>query len=124
MQITGNSPTKDFIKKSQLIKPVRQTGFIAQEVEAAAQEAGYSFSGISKVTSGKELYSLSYESFVVPLVKAVQEQQVMIEALQNPLALPRAAENVQVEQQQMVIIQLQQQVALLEKRLAVLEVKK
>lgn len=122
--LTGNSLPSDIMKRPAAVKPLRQTGFIAQEVEAAAQEAGYSFSGISKVTSGKELYSLSYESFVVPLVKAVQEQQVMIEALQNSLALPRIAENVQVEQQQTVIAQLQQQVALLEKRLAVLEVKK
>lgn len=59
---------------------IRRTGFIAQEVETAAKEAGYNFSGISSPENEKEYYSLSYESFVVPLVKAVQEQQVYIAA--------------------------------------------
>lgn len=54
---------------------IRRTGFIAQEVETAANEAGYHFSGISSPENEQEYYSLSYESFVVPLVKAVQEQQ-------------------------------------------------
>ena len=57
---------------------IRRTGFIAQEVEQAAKRSGYNFSGL--ITPGKEqqYYSLSYESFVVPLVKAVQEQQQVI----------------------------------------------
>ena len=57
---------------------IRRTGFIAQEVEKAAVESGYDFSGIIKPKSEKEHYGLSYESFVVPLVKAMQEQQQMI----------------------------------------------
>jgi hypothetical protein len=57
---------------------IRRTGFIAQEVEKAAMASGYDFSGIIKPKSEKEHYGLSYESFVVPLVKAVQEQQQMI----------------------------------------------
>ena len=55
------------------------TGFIAQEVEQAALSVGFDFSGIDK--SGVEnggLYGLRYAEFVVPLVKAVQEQQQMI----------------------------------------------
>jgi trimeric autotransporter adhesin len=124
MLATGNSLPKNLVNKTPAEIPVRQTGFIAQEVAAAAQEAGYSFSGVSKVISGKELYSLSYESFVVPLVKAVQEQQLMIEALQNPVAAPKTSESIQTQQQQEIIIQLRQQLALLEKRLAALEEKK
>jgi hypothetical protein len=57
---------------------IRRTGFIAQEVEKAAEKSGYNFSGINKPKSEKDHYSLSYESFVVPLVKAVQEQQQII----------------------------------------------
>jgi uncharacterized protein YlxW (UPF0749 family) len=34
----------------------------------------------------KDHYSLRYAEFVVPLVKAVQEQQKMIEQLQNKVA--------------------------------------
>ncbi len=57
---------------------IRRTGFIAQEVEKAAGESGYNFSGINKPQTDKDHYSLSYESFVVPVVKAVQEQQQVI----------------------------------------------
>ena len=59
----------------------RQTGFIAQEVEAAARETGYDFDGVNPPKNPSDNYSLSYASFVVPLVKAVQEQQQQIEAL-------------------------------------------
>lgn len=61
---------------------VRQTGFIAQEVEKAAQEAGYNFNGVHKPETENDNYSVSYSLFVVPLVKAVQEQQNMIGNLQ------------------------------------------
>lgn len=62
---------------------IRRSGFIAQEVEKAAEATGYNFSGLVKPKTAQEYYSLSYESFVVPLVKAVQEQQVLIEKLQQ-----------------------------------------
>jgi hypothetical protein len=51
----------------------RMTGFIAQEVEAAAKKCEYDFSGVHAPTSPDRLYSLTYAEFVVPLVKAVQE---------------------------------------------------
>lgn len=57
---------------------MRRTGFIAQEVEQAANEARYDFNGINRPENSSEYYSLSYESFVVPLVKAIQEQQNII----------------------------------------------
>jgi predicted nucleic acid-binding Zn-ribbon protein len=52
---------------------VRRSGFIAQEVEKAAEVSGYQFSGLNKPKNEKDHYSLSYESFVVPMVKAIQE---------------------------------------------------
>ena len=58
------------------------TGFIAQEVEAAANETGFNFSGIIKPANEKSEYRLSYAEFVVPLVKAVQEQQEIISSQQ------------------------------------------
>jgi hypothetical protein len=57
---------------------VRRTGFIAQEVEKAAVSSGYDFDGLKIPRNEKEYYSLSYASFVVPLVKAVQEQEGVI----------------------------------------------
>ena len=53
--------------------------FLAQEVLTAAKESGYDFSGVQLPKNTSQLYSLSYETFVVPLVKAVQEQQTIIE---------------------------------------------
>jgi trimeric autotransporter adhesin len=65
------------------IEKIKMTGFIAQDVERAAKETGYDFSGVQKPANPDELYSLRYSDFVVPLVKAVQEQQKMIEDLRN-----------------------------------------
>ncbi len=56
-----------------------ETGFIAQEVEQAAREVGFVFSGVDVPQSNSDYYGLRYASFVVPLVKAVQEQQQIIE---------------------------------------------
>ncbi|MCD9015793.1 tail fiber domain-containing protein [Parachryseolinea silvisoli] len=56
------------------------TGFIAQEVEAAARKVNFDFSGVSRPERPEEWYSLRYAEFVVPLVKAVQEQQTLIDS--------------------------------------------
>jgi hypothetical protein len=64
------------------IEKTRISGFLAQEVEEAAILCGYDFSGIDKTN---DIYSLSYSQFVVPLVKAVQEQQAMIEELRREI---------------------------------------
>jgi len=66
---------------------IRRSGFIAQEVEEAAATSSYDFSGIIKPKTEKDHYGLSYESFVVPLVKAVQEQQSIIQAQNKKLEL-------------------------------------
>ena len=60
-----------------------QSGFLAQDVERTAKELGYDFSGVDKPDNNDELYGLRYDAFVVPLVKAVQEQQVMIDELKR-----------------------------------------
>jgi trimeric autotransporter adhesin len=52
---------------------IRQSGFIAQEVEKAAEQVGYNFHGVHKPEHETDYYSLAYSTFVVPLVKAVQE---------------------------------------------------
>lgn len=61
-------------EKSQIV----YTGFIAQEVEKVANELGINFSGIDAPKNENDFYGLRYAEFVVPLVKAVQEQQVII----------------------------------------------
>ncbi len=68
------------------IEEVQITGFIAQEVEQAALALDYDFSGVHRTGKGVDMYSLSYASFVVPLVKAVQEQQELIDAQRMEIA--------------------------------------
>ncbi|RQO30846.1 hypothetical protein DBR32_09010 [Taibaiella sp. KBW10] len=65
---------------------VRQSGFIAQEVEKAAKEVNYNFNGVHAPANDNDNYSLAYAEFVVPLVKAVQEQQQIIEKLQQQIS--------------------------------------
>ena len=49
------------------------TGFLAQEVEEVTKDIHYNFSGIDKPQNDKDHYGLRYATFVVPLVKSVQE---------------------------------------------------
>ena len=63
------------------------SGFVAQEVEKAAKESGYDFSGVDAPKNENDFYGLRYGDFVVPLVKASQEQQVIINDLQKKVQL-------------------------------------
>ena len=66
-----------------LIDQMRFTGFLAQEVEAAANSLRFDFSGVDKPKNSNDYYGLRYASFVVPLVKAMQEQQQQIADLKT-----------------------------------------
>jgi trimeric autotransporter adhesin len=67
------------------IESFRFSGFMAQDVEQIANEIGYNFSGVDKPANDKDFYGLRYAEFVVPLVKAVQEQQEIIESLNEEM---------------------------------------
>lgn len=83
--ITGNTrPASEGVDAKE---QERITGFIAQEVEDAARTSGFNFSGVDLPDNANDLYSLRYAEFVVPLVKAIQEQQSMIEAQQKEINL-------------------------------------
>lgn len=58
-------------------------GFIAQEVKAAADSLGADFGGFQdhSIKGGKDVQSLGYGEFIAPLIRAIQEQQKIIEAL-------------------------------------------
>jgi len=62
---------------------IQYTGFIAQEVEQAAKNCQFNFSGVLKPVDDKDAYSLSYAAFVVPLVKSTQELNNKIAAQQK-----------------------------------------
>lgn len=64
----------------------RRVGFIAQDVEDAAHQSGFAFSGLVKPEHQKDFYALSYESFVIPLVKAVQEQHEIITTQESTIS--------------------------------------
>jgi len=77
MELQGQSAIDSEYSKQ--IEQRRFTGFIAQEVQEVADELGFDFSGID---STGMLMGLRYAEFVVPLVKALQEQNSIIE-IQN-----------------------------------------
>jgi hypothetical protein len=87
--LRGKKQTGDWKEKYDL-EQKQMTGFIAQEVEHAAQSVGYDFSGVEQAKDEVGMYSVRYSEFVVPLVKAIQEQQVMIEQLQKENAALKA----------------------------------
>jgi hypothetical protein len=65
------------------IQKQRFIGFLAQDVEVAAKECGFDFPGIDVPKNENEVYSLRYGDFIMPVVKAVQEQQLEIGALKS-----------------------------------------
>lgn len=82
-EIAGADPKDGDWEGKHDIEQRKMTGFLAQDVEAAARAAGFEFSGVHAPKNGQGLYSLEYSTFVVPLVKAVQEQQQLIDRQQK-----------------------------------------
>ena len=66
-------------------------GFIAQEVKKVIDELGVDFGGYvdPKINNPdtKEYIGLGYNEFIAPMVKAIQEQQAMIETLKAEIEL-------------------------------------
>ena len=60
------------------IERVRFCGFLEQQVEQAAKDAGYDLSGVDKRESGKGHLGLRFAEFTIPMVKSMQEQQAMV----------------------------------------------
>jgi hypothetical protein len=65
---------------------IAYSGFIAQEVETVDKNLGFDFSAVNKPANGKGFYMLSYEAFVVPLVKTVQEMSKANDALERTIS--------------------------------------
>lgn len=79
-----HTPDSLRLKDAEQIKGnMLQSGFLAQEVEQTAKELNFDFSGVNAPKNDNEHYGLRYAEFVVPLVKAVQEQQTIIDNLQK-----------------------------------------
>lgn len=78
-----------FNKTDYLAKTKKRTRdhewFIAQEVETLCKKMGVDFSGLhhSSVNGGSDVYSLGYDSFIPPIVKAIQDCWNKITILEN-----------------------------------------
>jgi hypothetical protein len=79
------SPSPEDLRAVSEKEQIVYTGFVAQEVEDAANRLGYNFSGIDAPKTEGGLYSLRYGEFVPTLVKAIQEQQLIIEDQQKQI---------------------------------------
>lgn len=89
--LTGSQNLEEWAGKYD-IQQTQFTGFLAQQVEAAAKKINYDFSGVDVPKNDKDIYGLRYSDFVVPLVKAMQELSKMnddkdakIDELQNQI---------------------------------------
>ena len=96
----GNYPGKYAIEQ------IKFSGFLAQEVEQAANKVGYEFSGVKRPSSETELYGVSYAEFVVPLVKAIQELSEMTEENEKVIAENQELKSA-VEENRILILELQ-----------------
>jgi hypothetical protein len=66
----------------------RTVGFVAQDVEKIVQQTGFtSFDAVHAPTNETDNYSMGYAEFVVPLVKAVQEQQQQMNDMKKEIDL-------------------------------------
>jgi trimeric autotransporter adhesin len=108
--LTGNKETPDFPGKYDGEK-IKYSGFLAQEVEQAAKDAGYDFSGYVAPKNKWGLYTISYEQFVVPLVKAIQEQQLIIDKLQKQVTAAKVETPMQTRSQESINEELKKQIA-------------
>lgn len=98
--LKGDALWKEDIRKKE---NTLYSGFSAQAVEAAARRVGYDFSGVHAPENDHDHYSLNYADFVVPLVKCIQEQHLLIEQLQKENEVKKQAlEALQQKQNDMI----------------------
>jgi hypothetical protein len=91
------------------IEKMTFSGFIAQDVDAAAQSIGYDFSGVDKK---EKVWGLRYADFVPAMVKSIQELKKQLDEKQQGDA-----------KQQSIILKLQQHIDDLQKEIEELKKK-
>ena len=94
LRLARSTEENEILAKSRYNKERQvHSGFIAQDVEKAAQSIGYDFCGIDSPENDKSVYGLRYGDFVVPLVKAVQELSEQNNRLQEAVQELREQNN-------------------------------
>jgi len=53
---------------------------LAQDVEKVVKDLDFDFHGVAKPAGEHDIYGLTYTEFIPPVVKAIQEQQEIINA--------------------------------------------
>ena len=77
----GKQPIANrFLTKDEFDDEKIWNGLIAQEIKEVIDASGKHFSGWSEDTKGRQ--GIQYSTFVTPLIKAVQELSVKIDAIQ------------------------------------------
>lgn len=80
----GEKQDPAYVKTLAQLSTIRQTGFIAQEMEKAVIASGYKgFDAVSVPGGENQTYGIAYATLVVPLIKSVQEQQEEITELKK-----------------------------------------
>ncbi len=73
--------TVNYEYKAEGQEGIRYSGLLAQDVEKVLQGIDMEFSGLVRPKNENDHYSLRYSEFVIPLIKAVQEQSDEIDEL-------------------------------------------
>ena len=81
--VPGREESPEMLQAKKANSLIRHSGFIAQEVEPVVKETKVDFSGVDVPQNDGDLYGLRYGEFVVPVVKAIQEQQEIISKQQK-----------------------------------------
>jgi hypothetical protein len=106
--LSPEEPSEIILRSRDEKSLITYTGFIAQEVEKAANSIGFDFSGVDKSEEAAGApQGLRYASFVVPLVKAVQEQQGIIDRQYAMIEEQRATNEVQQKQIEELLMRMQ-----------------
>ena len=61
-------------------------GLVAQEVEEVITEEGKTLDDFGAIVHKEEIYSLAYNEFISPLIKAIQELTTKVETLETKVA--------------------------------------
>jgi len=80
---TGSA--KSMEQSEETANKIIYNGFVAQEVELAAKELNFEFSGVDKPETKDGLYGLRYDNFISPMVKAMQELSAKNDELQSQI---------------------------------------
>jgi len=115
--IMGVQSTEKWARQYDITR-MQFTGFSAQQVENAAKQIEYDFSGVDAPKNDKDMYALRYSDFVVPLVKAVQElskinddKSAAIDSLQKQ----HTDQQRQIDDLKNLVLQMQQQLQRLQR---------